>query len=382
MSLWRRISASTNLSPEGEQYIVVYAHQTAAVITEPKLDLSAFPFDSVNGFGSRLVQTTDVRAGTQNGGRIAFSPSGAALATTYAGSGTYDVIEWDEGFGSLYASQPSSPANPDNVQFHPDGDFIFYSEVGGIIHGTKIYAYNFSDASGIGSQFGGTFSVSNSTQDWVPLAVSPNGNFVAAGYPNSAYLAIAPFSKSTGLGTKVEPTDSSLGVDEYVWDVTWNNAGTYVAIGCNSDDDTQRLQIWEWNNATGTFGSKVTGISISPSITSQVYVYAIAFTPDDDAIIIGCSDGKLEAYAWDNSTGTFGSKYAAPASAPPKAPTDLKFNTNGTVLFASGGANADVPVRAWQWNSATGFGAKYDDPDSSTYGLDSDFYSIAYKDFG
>lgn len=384
MSLWRRISASTNLSPEGEQYIAVAAFQTA-VGHDPILNLTAFPFDAVNGFGTRLEPSTEISI-TQGGGAIEFSPSGAALATVYVdgGNGRYNVLDWDAGFGSKYASQPSSPAAPDNVQFHPDGDYILYSEVGGTLHGTKIYAYNWSDASGIGSQFGGTVSFNNPTQDFVPMAISPDGDFVAVGYSSSFNLGVIPFSTSTGLGTKVEPTtDPISGEDLHAWDVAWNNAGTYVALGCNSYDPATRLHIWEWNKASGTFGSKVTGISINPTNTGQDYVRSIAFSPDDAAILIGTATDKLAAYEWDNSTGTFGSKINSATGASGAAgTTDIRFNTNGNVVFATGGRTSDVPVMAWEWNSSTGFGSKYDNPDTSGYGSNSSYYSLAYIDLG
>ena len=380
MSLWRRISASTNLSPEGEQYIVVYGDNVKDA-ADPELNLIAYPFDAVNGFGSRIVSSIELSGGSFGGGRIDFSPSGAALATTTPSSPSYELISfnWDEGFGSLYTSQPTV-TSPDNVEFHPDGDVLFISDVGGVLYGTRIKAFNWSDSTGAGSEIGSYAVISNPAQDKVSISVSPNGNFLAVGYSNSAHLEVYPFNKSTGFGTKQEaPSNTS----NFVWDVAWNNAGTYVAIAGNGYVGEQRLNIYEWDNSTGTFGSKVSGVSIEPLNTGQVTVYSVVFAPDDEAIIIGCDIDKVQAYAWDNATGTFGSKYTAPTGTSGQgAARDLKFNTNGTVLFAGGGDQGDVPVMAWEWDSATGFGTKYDNPDSSNVSTVATFGSIAYIDLG
>ena len=383
MSLWRRISASTNLSPEGEQYIAAFGYQTATG-HDPNLNLVVYPFDAVNGFGTRIPAPTELQ-GTQGGGKIDFALSGAALVSTFPVNSpppyNLTAYEWDEGFGSLYTSQPTV-VNPDNVEFNEDGDVLFMSDVGGITYGTRIKAFNWSDSTGAGSEIGSYVTVSNPTQDLVPIAVSPNGNFLAVGYSNSAHLEVYPFNKSTGFGTKQEAPNNTSNT---VWDVAWNNAGTYVAIAGNGYVGEQRLNIYEWDNATGTFGSKVSGVSIEPLNTGQVSVFSVIFAPDDEAIILGCDGGsvdKLQAYEWDNATGTFGSKYTSATGTSGGAPRDLKFNTNGTVLFGGGGAVATHPVHAWEWDSSTGFGAKYDNADNSGYSGTFYFHSLAYIDLG
>ena len=380
MSLWRRISASTNLSPEGEQYIAVFGYQTASG-HDPNLSLVAYPFDAVNGFGTRIEQTNPFYLVDTYSGGMDFTPNGAALTLAInptnvnisPGSDELISLEWDEGFGSLYSSQPSI-GDPSSVQFHPDGDVLFVSDA------TKIYAYNWSDSTGAGSQIGSYATISNPYSSFVPIAVSPNGNFVAVGYSNSAHLEVYPFNKSTGFGTKQEAPNNTSNT---VFDVAWNNAGTYVCIAGNGYNGEHRLNIYEWDNATGTFGSKVSGVSIDPTNTNNLTVYCVAFAPDDEAIIIGGGADKMAAYAWDNSTGAFGSKYTAPTGMTNLgSPNDLKFNTNGTVLFASGGDSSDYPVAAWEWDSATGFGAKYDNADNSGYAQNEKFRSLAYIDLG
>jgi len=385
MSLWRRISASTSLSPEGEQYIAVFGYQTASG-HDPNLSLVAYPFDAVNGFGTRIEQTTGFYLVDTYSGGMDFTPSGAALnlainptnVNSPIGGTELVSLQWDEGFGSLYTSQPTV-VSPSTVEFHPDGDVLFLSDIGGVSYGTRIKAFNWSDSTGAGSEIGSYVTVSNPTQGFVPIAVSPNGNFVAVGYSNSAHLEVYPFNKSTGFGTKQEAPNNTSNT---VFDVAWNNAGTYVAVAGNGYDGEHRLNIYEWDNATGTFGSKVSGVSVEPLITTQQAVYTVAFAPDDEAIILGCSVDDVQAYEWDNATGTFGSKYTSPTGTSGFGARDLKFNTNGTVLFASGGQDADYPVAAWEWDSSTGFGAKYDNADSSGYSGTVYFNSLAYIDLG
>jgi 6-phosphogluconolactonase (cycloisomerase 2 family) len=391
MSLWRRISASTNLLPEGEQYVVVYAGNTAT--TDSDLNLVAYPFDSVNGFGDRLVPAEFIGDGFQGGGRIAFSPSGGGIAAaallSIEGTGEFGLAsyEWDEGFGTQFTSGVAD-RGPDNVVFHPDGDVVFVSHAQGVVDGSKVFAYNWSDATGYGSTRDISERVSNPYQDFMPLALSPNGQFLAVGYGGSVNLAIFPFSKSTGFGTKVEPSvDPISDISGTLFDVAWNNAGTYVAVGCISTDATKRLHIWAWDNATGTLGAKVADTDISVGFTSTSGPYSIIFSPDDEAIILGIAagpDAGLAAFSWDNATGTFGAQYNAPDEPVPYLdyPRDLKFNANGNVLFASGGDSAQSPVMAYQWDNETGFGSRYDDPDSTGIGTGYNAYSIDYINLG
>lgn len=385
MSLWRRITASASL--EGEQYVVVYAGNTAT--TDEDLNLIAYPFNSATGFGDRIEPTQFIEDGFNGPGRVKFSPGGAEIATTaelfIPAEGDFGLVsyDWDAGFGSRTTSGVK-PRGGQAVVFHPDGDVVLVSHAENSST-SRIYAYNWSDTTGYGSTRATSGTVSNSSQSWMPIALSPNSEFVALGYTESVNLAIFPFSKSTGFGAKVEPpSDPLTGVDGGVRGVAWNNAGTYIALACNSPNPAERLSIYEWDNATGTLGAKVSGITIEGSLTSaSVGCYSVIFAPDDSAVIVSVAVAgrQLQAYAWDNSTGTFGSQYSLPTTTG-GTPTELKFNTNGDVIFASGGDASSAPVVAYQWDSASGFGTKYDDPDNTGLGGGYNAYSIDYKDFG
>ena len=386
MSLWRRISASTSLFPEGEQYVVVYAFNAAT--TDNELNLIAYPFDSVNGFGDRLVPAEFIGDGFQGGGRVAFSPSGGGLATTsginISGTNNFGLISygWDEGFGAQVVSS-AKPSGTDNVAFHPDGDIVFASHAEGVIYGSRIFAYNWSDATGYGTTRPTNGTVSNPTQDFVPIAVSPNGQFVALGYRYGHKLAIFPFSRTNGFGTKVEPLANPISFNPGNVVVAWNNAGTYVALAAATTDPTERLSIFAWNNASGTFGAKVANVVIEPLLTSSsVGGYALAFSPDDSAIVLAVSVAgrQLQAYSWDNDTGTFGSQFSTKSTS--ALAREIRFNANGNVLFASGGDAATAPAMAYQWDSETGFGTKYDDPDATGIGSGYNAYSIDYINLG
>ena len=390
MSLWRRISASTNLFPEGEQYVVV--HSFISSTTDNDLNLIAYPFDSVNGFGDRLVPVEFIGDGTAPSGRIAFAPNGTGVATT-AGAfipevGDFGLISygWDEGFGSQNLSGVKA-RGIQNVAFHPDGDVVFTSHAENTST-SRVYAHSWSNTIGYAGTRSSTDNLGGA-RNYLVISVSPNGQFVAAGYDNSVNLAVFPFDKTTGFGAKVEPSSDPISdQDGTVFDITWNNAGTYIALSCGTNNPEKRLHIWEWNNATGTLGSKVANVSIEPDYVDGTTgtVYTAAFAPDDKAIIVGFAGSlrdEIQAYSWDNSTGTFGSKYPAPAAAPNGVPRDLRFNANGNVLFASGGSGADAPITAYQWDSETGFGIKYDNPDSTgTSGPGYNAYSIDYINLG
>lgn len=375
MTIWRRISGS-GAQAEGEQYVAVIMGGT---VSDSSLYTVAYPFDSINGFGNRITPSTYLpNRGEFIGGRIKFSNDGGALMIAHIDSPYFTAYEWNGGYGSKYSNPSTLPSGQGhNVVFSKDGGAVILSS--GITNSSP-QAYSWSDASGFGSKYTAPVqAISNSSQSPVSLAISPNGNFIAAGYSESVNLAVYPWNTSTGFGAKQEPSIDPLAGGYTVFDVAWNNAGTYIAIGAAHTSSDKRLIIYEWDDVTG-LGSQVSGIDIDPAVSSTSTVYSIAFTPNDDAIILGGTVDNIRAYPWDNSTATLGAAYSAPVTSPDGAVKDIVFNTNGDVIICA--VESNVQLNAYKWSSSTGFGVKYDNPPTTGFDAGSQGLGVAYKDFG
>jgi hypothetical protein len=126
------------------------------------------------------------------------------------------------------------------------------------------------------------------------------------------------------------------------------------------------ISAYAWSG-TG-FGSKFadpgSAFTLTPSDVSFNYlnnVVALAASSDLDAVFVN-------AYAWDDSTG-WGTKYADPATLPPRRSSFVEFNNNenrlGDTLAVAGVGSIFTPpgdqpyAYLYEWNA--GFGSKYAD---------------------
>ena len=155
----------------------------------------------------------------------------------------------------------------------------------------------------------------------------------------------------------------------------WNNAGDHVLMAGSSATTTRRLMIWTWSDSTGYVAD------VSPALSYNT-IRDAKWTHDDTAIVFTYSGYPyLRAFAWNNGTSTLGSELSGPATAPAAKGTNISFNTDGDVVFVSVD-NAKL-VEAYEFNSATGFGAKYDLPVLTGFPTSGPVAAgMDYKDFG
>lgn len=105
-----------------------------------------------------------------------------------------------------------------------------------------------------------------------------------------------------------------------------------------------------WSDDTG-FGTKYSATGLNSN--------SIVWAPDGAAVVAtGQSVGnRVAGFPWIPGVG-LGTKFAVPANVNNSEYFNAVFNPAGTVVFAVTGSPARL-LDAWQWNSSTGFGTKY-----------------------
>lgn len=215
-----------------------------------------------------------------------------------------------------------------------------------------------AEAANVGSKFADASPTINAAT-FGSIAWHPDGDFIAfSNGGGTGRLGAVAFSGTTGFGTQFKPTE-----DSSAWSgIAWSNDGNYlfaVADGSITGGGTHRLVAWSFSKTTG-FGSIIT-----PSVAITTNNTAIAFSPDGGALVyVFNASPYIRAIRW---TGTaFGAAYSDPGTAGIQIVSSgafneaCTFNTAGTVVFQGG--DVSPFVRAWNWTDASGFGSAFSDP--------------------
>lgn len=184
-----------------------------------------------------------------------------------------------------------------------------------------------------------------------PAAV--NGTYSCLFHPTRDELAfgddtgntlVYAFTYAGGFGTRY---NSSGGSGSRIWDLA--TTGTVMANGKNN---TPFIEVYPWN--PGSFGAKYANPATLPTDS----IYSVDFNPAGTAIVKGggSSTPRVTAYAW--STG-FGTKYADPTTASTSTCVGVDFHPSGNFVAANY-INDTAKLEVWNWSN--GFGAKIANP--------------------
>lgn len=232
--------------------------------------------------------------------------------------------------------------NPENVTWHPDGDFLAYLAHDDNATGVGI-VQEFDPNTGT---FTGDAWEVEGTEDRDRLAFSPDGKYLATSegviafdaeaarngdnplgskvdapssgvypvwHPDTTYIAfpnfydgvldIFPFdSENQTFGPKLsEPTDDPT-VEADVSALTWSNNGWFLAVSLNFFD--AHIHVWKFDKENGSIGDSVTDVTNTDSMI------ALKFRPDDT--VLAGWDRSRDPQAWafdaDPDTGGLGVK--------------------------------------------------------------------------
>jgi hypothetical protein len=204
---------------------------------------------------------------------------------------------------------------------------------------------HWTDANGMGSVYVAPASITAATVNGASF--TPDGKAIFVSFNATPYLSAYPFDASTGWGTRYNspstlPSGNTFGP---------KFGGGYVAF---SSYGTQKLLIYPFSSTTG-FGTLLADPA-TPSSSSQADGPSLTKTGDAVAIAIGSSPC---VFAYPISGGVIGAKFTNPSTITAYTASSC-FSPDGTAIFVT--SNVSPFVRAFAWNSTTGFGTEFSSP--------------------
>lgn len=296
--------------------------------------IRVYPWTSASGFGTVYASPSTLPA---DGTACCFSPSGDVI---YIGA-TVDAYQWsDAGFGTKYAA--TSVAVILGQTTTSTG-----TQVVACASNSNIRRWPWSSATGFGTMQTVNISPSNVGNE---IAISPADDAVAVAGQISPYVHAFAFSAS-GYGSKFSNPGTLPGGNCY--GVHFHPAGDAVAFASTT---TPFVIVYPWSAAG--FGTKFADPAVVPTSSTE---NSVQFSPSGNVLLCSGSSTspRIHAYAW--SVSGFGTKYANPSTALPSGQTNcVTFSSDGTAVFIT--ASTSPFVHAYAWSDASGFGAKYSNP--------------------
>jgi hypothetical protein len=233
--------------------------QTIAVGHATTPNVTAYPWSSSTGFGTKFTDPATLPAGTGTG--VAFTAAGDAIAVADNSSPYVTAYPWSiSGFGTKFTNPATLPAGSGTgVAFSPAGNAI------AVAHDTTpfITAYPWS-GSGFGTKFANPATLPTGQGNGV--AFTPAGDAIAVAHTTSPFITAYPWSGS-GFGTKfTNPATLPTGQGN---DVAFSTAGDAIAVAHSSSPN---VTVYPWSGSG--FGTKFTDPATLPTSTGR----GVAFT--------------------------------------------------------------------------------------------------------
>jgi hypothetical protein len=302
----------------GQQFIAI-AHDASPYV-------SAYPWDSVDGFGAKLADPSTLPPGA--GRRVQFTPSGDALALGHLNGAGLSMYAWSaDGFGVKYADgSVTSPGGTNGVAVSSLGGAV------AILHSNSpfVSVYAWDAASGLGARFSNP-----ATLPGIHLAAtfSSSGHLFAVGFH------VYPWSDLSGFGTKyANPAILPSGFNQ---DVDFSPNGDAIAIGHR---DSPYLSVYPWSDISG-FGARYSNPAVGISGNG---VFGLSFSPSGDFLAISnTSPGSIGTFPFNLASG-IGTRRSDPNNTLSGGSSNLEFSPDGAALmWADGG---------YSWSDASGLG--------------------------
>lgn len=340
--------------PRSGSLFLGVAHATSPYV-------SIYPFSSL-GFGTKLTDPVSLPTGTGNG--IAFAADGKSLAIAHATTPFISAYPFSgAGIGVKYSNPGTLPAGTGNdIAFRPQGDAVVMA------HTTTPYLAAYPWSAGFGTKYSDPATLSGTGGNGVTFG--PNGNDIAvAGSGGSPYLYV--YRWSSGFGTKYSDHASILTASvNFAAGLSFHPSGNYIAVAYNSSGTISSTRIertYGFVSGTGFtasfYDTSSTAAALGAAGTAGVDLADVSFSPSGNDVVFCTASGTnyVRAYSFNTSTG-FTAVYTDPATNTTGAPNRSKFSPDGNFLAA---VHTTTPfVTAWPWTSGTGFGTKLTNPNT------------------
>lgn len=200
---------------------------------------------SGSGFGTALTGAD----GSSSSSSVAINTAENAVAIAHNWVSFYVYTFSSSAFGTKFTSPSETNQAINKVKFSKSGDYIFTT------YGAYLHAYPFNYSTGIGTKYATTYI---SWQTHKDIAVSPDGNFVAAALSNSPYIRVYHWDDSTHWGSAVsDPATLPTSAGKCIG---FSKDGKYLAMGLTN---SPYIIVYEWS-ASG-FGAKFDNPATLPS---------------------------------------------------------------------------------------------------------------------
>lgn len=250
------------------------------------------------------------------------------------------AIIQDAEIGSKQADPSSTVGSINTIRWHPDGGYVAFFNDNAASDGHGVYPATVSGGLGV----------------TIPLPSTP-GDVVAGDFdPQAAYIAIAS-DQSTG----------TLYIYSFSGGVIGSSPVATATIGFNASDvsfcpDGSHVLVWDrgfssmiifpWDSGTETLGAAITNPTPLPGT-----VYDCAWNADGTYLaVVGSASPYLRAWAFNSSSGTFGSSIdAAGLVAKRHQCVVWSPDSNYIVTGTLSGAGDDIELLPW---TGSAFGGK------------------------
>ena len=246
------------------------------------------------------------------------------------------VYPFNNGFGTIYSNPASSQGSSiSEVNFNSAGNVLAAAIAGS----PYVVAYAWS-SSGFGTRFSNPATLPTGEAYSVSWRTGDSAILVA--HRNSPYLTAYPWSGS-GYGTKYAnpatlPSNDSQGAQ-------WTNDGAKVVVGY---ENSPYMLTYDWSSGWGSTVTTASGFAEPRKIRFNSAGTAVAQS----------YNGSQRVAAWPWSGGTWGSRYANPATMPTGSSLDLAWSPSGADLAVAHNTTPFISVYPF----SGGFGTKYANP--------------------
>jgi hypothetical protein len=310
-------------------------------------------------FGTKVTDWS-LPSGVTGTNQPSWSRTGASIVVPTGNSSPFiHGYRWTAGaspaWGTKFSDPSTLPTGNTSFATFSNNDLIVATATSPFV-----LAYQYSDTTGFGTKYANPATLPPAAAGG---ALSDDGTTFVGSFDSSPYVHAYAYTNGTGFGAKYSDPATLPGGPSGAGN--WNRASSAYAIPFTFSGINGTQGVWKWSSGWSTKYSDP-----SPSVLNYYGSQQLKFNHNDTALgwaqYSQVSGQKIQAYAWNNTTG-YGSKYAQPAAGDVNDGRGFSFNHDSTAISYS--SNTSPSVHLWAFSTSTGYGTKSADPATLPSGL-------------